>query len=276
MRPARLLLLLGLVGLLRGDESAEVELVKKSGHRSASDDDADGKPTAPPLSVGADGKPALEGAECDVFPGAVEGSTQWCCRKPPKEGDASDATTASSSSSLSSSSSSPWRCFPSFLVIGAQKSGTTALMGYLLQHPRVRPARSKELHYFDKHSDRGALWCERERERDDHRFRLRRSSVAVAVGERRGVAAAPALTVRSSCAASESAVARAAVARARGRGPALSSREREWALRASARDSRARGGRAPPLSSPPPSFALARAPARSLVRVRGTTGCFRR
>ncbi len=38
---------------------------------------------------------------------------------------------------------------PDFLIIGAQKSGTSSLYAYLTQHPRVRPARKKEVHYFD-------------------------------------------------------------------------------------------------------------------------------
>ena len=37
----------------------------------------------------------------------------------------------------------------SFLVCGAQKSGTTALAAYLRQHPRLHLPQSKELHFFD-------------------------------------------------------------------------------------------------------------------------------
>jgi hypothetical protein len=41
---------------------------------------------------------------------------------------------------------------PSFLVIGAQKSGTTALRTYLSQHPLIEvPVDVGETHYFDKH-----------------------------------------------------------------------------------------------------------------------------
>ncbi|TDH65503.1 hypothetical protein CCR75_004044 [Bremia lactucae] len=38
---------------------------------------------------------------------------------------------------------------PSFVVIGAQKSGTTSLYDYILQHDLVWPAKRKETHYFD-------------------------------------------------------------------------------------------------------------------------------
>ncbi|KAF1775758.1 Isopenicillin N synthase-like [Phytophthora cactorum] len=38
---------------------------------------------------------------------------------------------------------------PSFVVIGAQKAGTTSLYDYILQHDLVWPAKRKETHYFD-------------------------------------------------------------------------------------------------------------------------------
>lgn len=37
---------------------------------------------------------------------------------------------------------------PNFLVIGAQKAGTTSLHSYLAAHPQVFMARNKELHFF--------------------------------------------------------------------------------------------------------------------------------
>lgn len=39
---------------------------------------------------------------------------------------------------------------PDFLIIGAQKSGTSSLHFYLNQHPRLHGSQPKELHYFDK------------------------------------------------------------------------------------------------------------------------------
>ena len=44
----------------------------------------------------------------------------------------------------------PPRCLPRVIIAGAQKSGTTALFGYLLMHPQFAPPRRKEVHSFDK------------------------------------------------------------------------------------------------------------------------------
>ncbi len=40
---------------------------------------------------------------------------------------------------------------PSFLIIGAQKSGTTAMFSMLAEHPRIMAPEVKELHFFDKY-----------------------------------------------------------------------------------------------------------------------------
>jgi hypothetical protein len=50
------------------------------------------------------------------------------------------------------------RPLPDFLVIGAQKSGTTALYAYLLWHPSVLGPSWKEISYFDRHAARGPAW----------------------------------------------------------------------------------------------------------------------
>ena len=47
---------------------------------------------------------------------------------------------------------------PDFLVIGAQKGGTTSLYAYLCRHPDVVPARTKEIQYFSEHFARGPSW----------------------------------------------------------------------------------------------------------------------
>lgn len=54
--------------------------------------------------------------------------------------------------------SSRARPLPEFLVIGAQKAGTTSLWSYLAAHPGVRPAMTKEVHYFDFNHHRGQAW----------------------------------------------------------------------------------------------------------------------
>jgi len=52
----------------------------------------------------------------------------------------------------------PLRTLPDFLIIGAQKSGTTFLYQLLVQHPRVKPAFAKEVHYFDLNFGKGDNW----------------------------------------------------------------------------------------------------------------------
>lgn len=50
------------------------------------------------------------------------------------------------------------RKLPDFLIIGAQKGGTTSLYDYLIQHPDISSAFRKEVHFFDKNYDRGISW----------------------------------------------------------------------------------------------------------------------
>jgi sulfotransferase family protein len=47
---------------------------------------------------------------------------------------------------------------PDFLVIGAGKGGTTFLYHLLTQHPLVKPAASKEIHFFDNRFGQGVEW----------------------------------------------------------------------------------------------------------------------
>ena len=41
------------------------------------------------------------------------------------------------------------RCLPNTVIIGAQKSGTSSLFSYLVQHPEIQGSFRKEVHYFD-------------------------------------------------------------------------------------------------------------------------------
>jgi hypothetical protein len=52
----------------------------------------------------------------------------------------------------------PVRTLPDFVIIGAQKSGTSFLYRLLVQHPHVKPAFAKEVHYFDLNFRRGDNW----------------------------------------------------------------------------------------------------------------------
>ena len=53
---------------------------------------------------------------------------------------------------------SRWRPLPDFLVIGAQKAGTTALYAYLRWHPGITGPSWKEVSFFDRHWWRGEAW----------------------------------------------------------------------------------------------------------------------
>lgn len=52
------------------------------------------------------------------------------------------------------------RCLPDFLVIGANKCGTTTLYNYLVEHPSIESASKKEIHFFDNPSNfsKGLSW----------------------------------------------------------------------------------------------------------------------
>ena len=53
---------------------------------------------------------------------------------------------------------SPFRPLPNFLVLGAQKAGTTALYEYLRRHPQITGPSWKEVSFFDRHWARGERW----------------------------------------------------------------------------------------------------------------------
>ena len=53
---------------------------------------------------------------------------------------------------------SRFRPLPDFLILGAQKAGTTALYAYLSKHPRITGPSWKEISYFDRHYARGPSW----------------------------------------------------------------------------------------------------------------------
>jgi hypothetical protein len=52
----------------------------------------------------------------------------------------------------------PLRTLPDFLIIGAQRCGTTSLYNYLVASSNILPAFRKEVHFFDKRFGRGILW----------------------------------------------------------------------------------------------------------------------
>lgn len=50
------------------------------------------------------------------------------------------------------------RALPDFIIIGAQKGGTTSLYEYLVRHPQVRAAMKKEIRYFGENYSQGLIW----------------------------------------------------------------------------------------------------------------------
>ena len=50
------------------------------------------------------------------------------------------------------------RVLPDFLILGAQKSGTTSLFQYLMQHRQIASGFKKEVHYFDWNYNKGLSW----------------------------------------------------------------------------------------------------------------------
>jgi hypothetical protein len=50
------------------------------------------------------------------------------------------------------------RPLPDFLILGAQKAGTTAVYSYLRWHPGITGPAWKEVSYFDRHYRRGIRW----------------------------------------------------------------------------------------------------------------------
>lgn len=50
------------------------------------------------------------------------------------------------------------RGLPSYLIIGAQRAGTTSLHDYIGAHPDVKPPWAKEVHYFSLHATRPLAW----------------------------------------------------------------------------------------------------------------------
>jgi hypothetical protein len=50
------------------------------------------------------------------------------------------------------------RLMPDFIIIGAQKCGTTSLFHNLAKHPNVAPCFVKEVHYFDMNFGKALAW----------------------------------------------------------------------------------------------------------------------
>lgn len=76
-----------------------------------------------------------------------------------------------------------FRCLPDFLIIGAQRGGTSSLYNYLVQHPAVLPALRKEVHYFDDGYRHPLSWYRAHFPLTLHKALLERTSGPYRVGE---------------------------------------------------------------------------------------------
>ena len=47
---------------------------------------------------------------------------------------------------------------PDFVIVGTQRGGTTSLYNNLIAHPKIAPAKRKEVHFFSLFFDRGLAW----------------------------------------------------------------------------------------------------------------------
>ena len=77
----------------------------------------------------------------------------------------------------------PLHARPTFLVIGAQKAGTTSLHRYLVEHPAVLCAEPKQVHFFDNGYDLGSAWYLTHFPARSEAREIRRTLGAAAVGE---------------------------------------------------------------------------------------------
>jgi len=75
------------------------------------------------------------------------------------------------------------RCLPDYLIIGAQKAGTTSLQKALANHPDICASLVKEVHYFDVHYDRGEAWYRAHFARESDAARARLQGRPFATGE---------------------------------------------------------------------------------------------
>ena len=53
-----------------------------------------------------------------------------------------------------------WRVLPNLVVVGSERSGSTSMYQYLVDHPLISPSLWKEVHYFDKARNytKGQYW----------------------------------------------------------------------------------------------------------------------
>ena len=93
--------------------------------------------------------PARLGARCFVGPVAGSQNTHCAYYSGPARPQCCCQKTVSSEAAKRTGSARKLVCMPSFIVIGSQKSGSTALLAHFLLHPGFVGPLRKETHYFD-------------------------------------------------------------------------------------------------------------------------------
>jgi hypothetical protein len=66
--------------------------------------------------------------------------------------------TAKSAMTFYRIATSSLRLMPDFIIIGAERGGTTSLYNYLVEHPNIASAAKKEVHFFDDNFPKGVSW----------------------------------------------------------------------------------------------------------------------
>lgn len=79
--------------------------------------------------------------------------------------------------------SSPMHLLPDFIIIGAERSGTTSLYSYLVEHPSIGTATEKELHYFDHKYQQGLAWYRAQFPTTLHKYAMERKGQQFITGE---------------------------------------------------------------------------------------------
>eukprot|EP01138_Halocafeteria_seosinensis_P011296 gb/GECG01011539.1/.p1 GENE.gb/GECG01011539.1/~~gb/GECG01011539.1/.p1 ORF type:complete len:642 (+),score=57.98 gb/GECG01011539.1/:1-1926(+) len=128
---------------------------------ASQEEEAPPLPQGHPKGLGVSCGPSTSASvECKTVRAPTAKGTQCCCIFRPPKGRYDNSLASRVSDVLSSiwwegtSKSYRFTCLPEAVVIGAQKSGSTALAGYLAMHPNVIPPRKKELHFFDSRAFR--------------------------------------------------------------------------------------------------------------------------
>ncbi len=104
-------------------------------------------------------------------------------KKLPKGTRRQIAAVARSASTPFARATSPLRMMPNYLIVGAQRAGTTSMYNYLAQHPDVGRVRlGKGVHYFDTNASAPKGWYRSHFPLDPHKIPLKSRPTHVGEG----------------------------------------------------------------------------------------------